>query len=71
MRVEDDGEGMSEERRRMIKERLGEGGNSLESHGIENVYQRLRLMYPEVALDVLPVLSGGTCVLIRIREEGR
>lgn len=71
MRVEDDGEGMSEERRRMIKERLGESENSLESHGIENVYQRLRLMYPEVALDVLPVLSGGTCVLIRIREGGR
>ena len=71
MRVEDDGEGMSEEQRKKIKERLCKREDSFESHGIENVYQRLRLMYPGAVMDVLPVLSGGTCVFIRIRGDRR
>lgn len=66
MSVADDGEGIEEERLKELTDLLSSDQFSFESHGIENVYQRMRIMYPSAQIRVARAEPRGLVVTITI-----
>lgn len=63
--VRDDGEGIEKEKMEELLRSLNGGESGLEGHGIENVYQRMRGMYPSAVIEI-EALSRGTAARILI-----
>lgn len=71
MSVSDDGNGISDDRLQDIEKILAADRFSFESHGIENVYQRIKIMYPSAQIRVEQAEPKGVQVTITIAEEQR